>query len=36
MKLIRNLLIASAVTGVLASSAFANNADLVAKGEKNF
>jgi len=35
MKLIRNLLIASAVTGVLASSTLAN-ADLVAEGEKIF
>ncbi len=35
MKLIRNFLMASAVTGVLASSALAN-ADLVAQGEKIF
>jgi sulfur-oxidizing protein SoxX len=35
MKLIRNLLMASAVTGALASGALAN-ADLVAKGEKIF
>ena len=35
MKLIKNLIVASAVTGILASSALAN-ADLVAKGEKIF
>ena len=35
MKLIKNILMASAVTGVLVSSTFAN-ADLVAKGEKIF
>lgn len=35
MKLIRNFLMASAVTGILASSALAN-ADLVEQGEKIF
>lgn len=35
MKLIKNILLASAVSGLLATSAMAN-ADLVAKGEKVF
>ena len=36
MKLLKSLLMASAVSGLLATSALAGNADLVAKGEKVF